>query len=889
MSRQGEKTIFFDLLELPPDQRDAYIESQCGQDPTLRMRVQSLLKAHIEAGEFLGNTDAGSLQPPINELSKSDSTPAPESIGPYRVLRTLGQGGFGTVYLCQQLEPIERQIAVKVLRPGMDTQTVLRRFEEERILLSKMDHPGIARVLDAGRTEHGLPYIAMEYVDGSMITTYCDRHRLDLNARLELFSQACLAIQHAHQKGVIHRDIKPSNVLVTEIDGKPLVKVIDFGVSKAIDSRDAEDSITRTMQLVGTPQYMSPEQASTADRDLDTRTDVYSLGVMLYELSTGMPPFDPDRLRSASIGHLERLIRDTDPVRPSTRVAKLIGAESDTVSMSRSTPIPSIIRQLRGEIDWIIARAMDTSRDRRYPSAFAFYEDIRRVLSGDIVHARPPSKAYAIRKLIARHKALTSVGVLMLLSIVGVSIISLLYASTIRRANSQIQSSLKTQEQVLVFTEQMLRGIDPSIARGKDTELFRTILDQASDRVHIELAKSPEVSVRVRLLIGESYRSIGMFDEALTQFKSAASIGSEELGKLDPQTLSARSALGTAYGELTQYQEAQSVLESAYADTRTAFGEHHPDTLVVLSNLVSVYNFMGDQHLAVNAAERLLDARIQTLGDQHNETMATRNTLALALKGLKENEQARTLFEQVLAYQIDHLGEDHPNTLKTRTNLAQAYQELGLLDRSIEMNNTILEQKIKVLGNKHPSVLVSMVNLAMVLEESGDTARALPLLTEALDISLETLGESHQYTLIIRNNLAKHYTKSGDFDQALPLMRLASEGMRSQLGDEHPMTIQSMGNLADLLIEMERFEEALDISLDIRVIAQKALDESDPALGMVNQRPGVCLLRLGREAEAEPYLRSAAEIYLKHDGPESERYLMVRSLIQQKQVGKNDD
>jgi len=872
MIPQEAKAIFFDLIELPEPERETHLHNACAHDPELRTRVLALLRAHTDAGDFLGQVvDAGLTSIPGID-SDAEAPRPPEIIGPYKVIRTLGHGGFGTVYLCQQSEPIVRQIAVKVIRQGMDTKNILRRFEEERIQLSKMDHPGIARVLDAGRSEQGLPYIAMEYIEGERITDYCDRHRLDLGSRLRLFSQACMAVQHAHQKGVIHRDLKPSNVLVTEVDNKPVVKVIDFGVSKAVDERDGDDAITRTLQLVGTPQYMSPEQASTLDTDLDTRTDVYSLGVMLYELSTGSPPFDPEKLRSASVGQLERIIREIEPTRPSDKVERLDPDESDRVAVDRSTPISMIVRQLKGELDWVITCAMDKSRDRRYPSAFALYEDVHRILDGEMVHARPPSRIYAIRKLIVRNKPQTIAAALAVIGLLSVTGVSLISSVRIHAANSRIESTLHTQEQVLGFTEQMLGGIDPAVARGKDTDLFRMVLDRASERVDDELHGTPEVEVRVRVLIGEMYRSIGEFDQSIAQMQAAAGIALESMGKLHPQTIAARSALGAVHVELSEHEEARAILEDTYQDSLEVLGRMHPDTLVVLANLVTVYRAIGERDASASAAELLLSARIEILGDQHEDTMAARNTLALVLRSLGAHEQAKELFERVLAFQLEHLGEDHPNTLKTRTNLAQSYQELGMPEQAVRMNEAILEQKISVLGDTHPSVLVSMVNLAAVLQSTGEKQRAVDLLIRAHEISLATLGDSHQYTLTIRNNLGNYYAKNKAYEQALPWLRLACDGLRAQLGDRHPMTIKGQGNLIDVLIGLEGYPEALELSMQTRDLGYELFDPMDARLGMMNERVGICLLKLNRQDEARAYMSAAAQVYRDDPGPDSEQY-----------------
>jgi|GEM_PF-934878 len=884
MVSEEAKSLFFDLLAIPLSEQAEHLDRACSGKPELRKRVESLLKAHVDSEGFLGETAASITMCTNQEPPADDEIHIPKMIGMYEVVRVLGRGGFGTVYLCKQREPIERQLAVKVLHAGMDTRLVLRRFEEERILLAKMDHPGIARVLDAGKTQEGQPYIAMEYVDGEMITAYCNSRRLDLRARLAIFSQACQAVGHAHQKMVIHRDVKPSNVLVTEVDGKPIVKVIDFGISKAMDARDDDlsehEPITRTMQLVGTPQYMSPEQASTEKTDFDTRSDVYSLGVMLYELTTGVLPFDSKKLRSASVGQLEQMIRDTDPQRPSTRVAKLENSLADSVSTQRASSISSISRELKGEIDWIITKAMEKKRDRRYSAVAELGADIERYLNGRVVQARPPSSAYTLRKLIARNKAWSIAALLVVSSLVVLTTMSVVSAKRIRSANTQMTSAMATQEQVLRFTEEMLRGIDPAVARGQDTVLFREILDSASERINNEITESPEVEVRVRILVGELYRTIGLYDEAIEHFRRAAAIALESFGARHIQTIEARSSLGIVYVELSDYDRALAVLELVYEDARETLGEDHLDTLVVLSNLSTVYGYLENREMAVHAGERLLASRMRVLGDDHNDTMATRNNLAMSLKAMGEYDRSKSMLERVLAHQLEHLGEDHPTTLKTRTNIAQVYHELEMYDQAVAMNKAVLDQKRSVLGDTHPSVLVSMVNLGVAYEKAGDLSLAHEHLSSALQISIDTLGEQHQYSLIIKNNLASYYARNGDFEKAFVLAQASLDGLKTNLGNDHPMVIQSKTNLADILISMERYRDSLALLTELQEQALELYEDNDPRFGKLNEILGFAQRGLGNNADAIVHLEAAAEIYRSQHGEDSEQYLRVIDAIE---------
>lgn len=397
-------TIFGDAIEIADaDARAAYLDRACGHDEPLRMRVEALMAAYFRAGSFLESEAA-----PAGETTSYSPDPDEPGtmIGPYKLLERIGEGGMGVVYVAEQTEPVRRRVALKVIKPGMDSREVVARFEAERQALALMDHPNIAKVLDAGTTMAGRPYFVMELVRGFPVTEYCDQAKLPARRRLRLFAQVCRAVQHAHQKGVIHRDLKPSNVLVTLHDGEPVPKVIDFGVAKALSQRLTDKSVyTRLMQLVGTPLYMSPEQAELSGLDIDTRSDVYSLGVLLYELLTGTTPFDAETFRTAGFDEMRRMIREEEPPRPSARVSTLDAAARSTVSAKRGLVERQLGRLLRGDLDWIVMTALEKDRNRRYESAGAFAIDVERYLVDEPVHARPPSATYKLRKFVRRNKA----------------------------------------------------------------------------------------------------------------------------------------------------------------------------------------------------------------------------------------------------------------------------------------------------------------------------------------------------------------------------------------------------------------------------------------------------------------------------------------------------
>ena len=516
-----EMSVFLKAVEIdPPDERAAFVAEECGGDAGLREAVSRLLREH--------DREEHPLDRPVVDAANAATLIVPtqdvgETIGPYRLREKIGEGGFGLVFVADQLRPVRRRVALKVIRPGMDTGEATARFEAERQALAMMDHPNIARVFDAGVTEGGQHYFAMELVRGLALTEFCDHNRLDVRGRLDLFVAICNAVQHAHQKGIVHRDLKPSNVLVTLLDGKPVPKVIDFGIVKSVGPRLSDKTVyTGFKAMMGTPTYMSPEQAEMSNAEVDTRSDIYSLGVLLYELLTGTTPFEGDRLRKAGLIEFRRILLEEEPPRPSNRVSTMNAQRVTTVAGHRRLEPARLASSLRGDLDWVVMKALDKDRGRRYPTAVALGEDVRRFVEGLPVEARPPSNLYRFSKFARRNKTvLATAGIVALALIVGTGV-SLWQAAVARSALAKAQVSEaeadRSREELEGFTERLREATD-LLGKGR---VYVNVgnLPAAHDAYTSAVSVQPQY-FPVWLERGSFYARLGLWERAADDYARA--------------------------------------------------------------------------------------------------------------------------------------------------------------------------------------------------------------------------------------------------------------------------------------------------------------------------------------------------------------------------------
>jgi eukaryotic-like serine/threonine-protein kinase len=850
LDRATVRDLYSEAAALPAEERARLLERRCNGNAALRAEVESLLEALARWPSFLGT--------PTPALPAPTESPGTR-LGPYRLLQEIGHGGFGAVYMAEQEAPVRRRVAVKVIKLGMDTRAVIARFEAERQALAMMDHAHIARVLDAGATESGRPFFVMELVRGDSITRYCDGHSLSVPERVDLFLQVCHAVQHAHSKGVIHRDLKPGNVLVETQDGRALAKVIDFGIAKAIEQPLTEQTLfTGFRQLTGTPEYMSPEQAE-GSLDIDTRSDVYSLGVLLYELLTGATPLGPMKPNPASPAEVQQLIRAADPPKPSTRLSRS-AALAELAARRRALP-GRLCTMVRGDLDWIVMRALEKDRARRYETADALAADLRRHLAREPVEAAPPSAAYRLRRFVRRNRGPVIAGSLLVatlvLGVIGTS-------AGLVRSNAERRRA----EQAKAFITSMLEAVKPGVARGEDTKLMRRVLNEAAARVDAGEAGDPLIEAELRHTIGAAYLSLGAPDVAGPMLLRAVELRTAALGPDDPATVNSLERLGAAQREAGLLVESEGTLRRVVDDLRRALGRHTA-TFDATNNLGVTLEKQGRFAEAEACFREAIEGLTQTAGAEHRLTQSAMYNLGFALMSRGRHREAEPLLRAALEARRRTQGDDAPATLLTLSTLGGMMSDTGRTDEAEPLLREALEGHRRVYGPDHPATLLVLNNMGMLMQAVKRPAEAEPYFREALEGLRRRFGDKHPSTLLAMQNLGSSILALGRAEEAEPMLRQAAEGARRSpaLGERSARTYTAVLCYAGAERLLGKLEEAEALAREAHAGLARLLDPGHPWALNAASMLGKILQARGRPEEAEPLFQEFAQGRAKAFGP----------------------
>jgi eukaryotic-like serine/threonine-protein kinase len=854
-------------LDRVESERAAFLEAACAGDDSLRREAEALLARERQAENYLEAPPlAGRLVPDENRIDAAGTLEAGQVFAQrFQLVRKLGEGGMGQVWLAEQTSPVRRQVALKLIKAGMYDESVVQRFQSERQSLAIMDHPAIAKVFDAGATPQGQPYFVMEYVPGLPITEYCDQKKLRIRERLELFIQACEGVQHAHQKAIIHRDLKPANILVLEVDGKPEPRIIDFGLAKATTLQVAGQSLfTQLGHFVGTPAYMSPEQVDPNVRDIDTRTDVYSLGVVLYVLLAGLQPFETKQRQKQPLDELLRKLREEEPPCPSTKVS----TDRDTTAATaeaRGTEPRHLVRVLRGDLDWITMKALDKDRARRYGAPSELAADIHRYLDHRPVLARPAGTGYRLRKYTRRHRVAVSVAaglVLLLAGFVGVQAVELRRITGERdRANRERDRANQERDRATRITDfmtDMFKVSEPNQARGNSVTA-REILDKASKDIGIGLAKDPEVQAEMMRVMSRTYAALGLYARAHELAERSLDARLSLLGPDDPKTLESMSQMATVLIAEGHYPEAEKLGRQAAAGERRILGVGDPVTLETMDHLAVVLGDLGHPDEYEKLEREVVEVGTRSLGPDNEQILRAKGNLGVALWEQARYADAEQVYRQVIDVERRVLGSDDARILGPMGNLGLVLEREGRLAEAEQEFRDTLAIDRRVLGPEHPDTALDMDHLANLLSAEGRLADAEQMSREELAIRLRVLGPEHPRTLITKINLSDELLKEGHLHEAEKLQRETLTTQTRIAGPENPDTLEMQTYLIKSLNAEGRYPEAEKLA---RETFEAQLRSSGPqyhqTLDTLRQL-GIAMAHSHRYAEASKLFRDVIE------------------------------
>jgi serine/threonine protein kinase len=909
-----EETLFELAVDAASVERAALLDRECGHDPELRARVERLLAAHDTATavvdrppELAEIADSASA---ANDMSTQLHVPqgdrVDQLIGPYRLFQKLGEGGMGTVWAAEQLRPVKRRVALKLIKRGMDSQRIVARFEAERQALALMDHTSIAKVFDAGTTPDGRPYFAMELVKGVSITKYCDEVHASIEDRLALFAEVCSAVQHAHNKGIIHRDLKPSNILVTMQDGRPAPKIIDFGVAKALHQKLADGTMfTEIGQVIGTLEYMAPEQAELSALDIDTRADVYALGVLLYELLAGSTPITRERLRAAGLAEVVRIIKEEEPPRPSTRLSQSRESLANLAAVRRTDP-RKLAAALTGELDWIVLKALEKDRTRRYETASAFKRDIERFLDHEPVEARPASAAYRLRKFYRRNRLATTaiafVAASLVVATVGTTwgLIRAKDAEALAQRRfedaetareeavterNKAQYAAKAEKEARLVTEQQRKyaqaiadfvmedflalttvegqdkhGGESKIELNKDTTL-RELLERAADKLTKRRDLDPRTEADLCWIIGESCYDVRDFSRAVEFLERCVELRRREFGDGDMGTMYAQSSLALAYQATGKIAEAIEIYERTRDIAEKQLAADDPARLKAVADVASAYFMDGRIAETISLCEQVRDALEMieaTDADATKQALFNLRLLARAYYAVGRGDDAIALSERIRKTAVEKLGADDNYTLGASGELAWARADAGMLKEAIELYEQVRDAQIKKFGSDHMDTLHTLAGLARVYILAGRHDEGIDLYRRVGDKYNKMLGVDNPIAMNVQRILASAYWKAQRFHEAISILEPLLARQAAALDSEHPDALQTTAYLGISYRDAGRVADALPLLERVYRIASE-----HPQLHWVAAELLIAYAKAERTAEARslakemlPYIRA---------------------------------
>jgi len=851
------RRIFMALGDLPEAKRSAALAKVCGDDDGLRAKVEALFHSARSAGDFLASPTSNAAPPMPAESDAPPAEGAGTQIDRFKLLEQIGEGGMGTIWLAEQREPVRRRVALKIIKLGMDTKQVIARFEAERQALAMMDHAHIAKVFDAGTTATGRPYFVMEYIKGVPIVEYCDTHRLGTQERLDLFIAVCQAIQHAHQKGIIHRDIKPNNVLVTLHDGVPVPKVIDFGIAKAIDTNLTNKTLfTEHHQLIGTPEYMSPEQAEMSGLDIDTRSDVYSLGVLLYELLTGTTPFDVRSLLQRGLDEMLRTIREDEPDKPSTRISTL-GEMGSRAAQQRRVEVKRLGSILRGDLDWIVMKCLEKDRTRRYETANGLAADIMRHLRDEPISAGAPSVAYRLQKFARRNRVQVITGGIvataLLLGLIGTGLglnwalderdKADLAAKAEGRAKVDAQQQAKRAEEqtfiaeaaseeeavarkrsdlVAEFMGDMLKGASPGVALGRDITLLKEMLDASAARIEGgDLDNAPEAELQLRSTIGMTYCELALYEEAQLMFGPALTLARQvNLGD-DLATAEACLNLGYLFLRTGEVEGAEPLLREAREMFQRLAPGNNKESALAMEALALSLEALGDPAAAEPLANEALAMRKSLFEGDHESIASSISLIAGIHFALGEFQEAEDLQRDALAmFRRLHSG-DHPSVALALNELGVFAGRRGGSTNGEQQLTQALEMLRRIHQDDHPDIATTLNNLASAAKARGDQAAAEAYLREAIEAWRSVLPGDHQNLVKGLTSLGMLLTERGDYMGAQQHLREAADMSKRLYLDGHLDTATALCSLGVALKATGDSQGAIPVFMEAKELQDR--------------------------------------------------------------------